>query len=224
MNTAKKNELRILSNDFELMCSTALTQVKISYNLLQNNDLQTLYEEAEANEIILDRLEVKIREEVVFAIFKFTPRAVDLRLIITYQDITTNIERVGDILLNVIHYLRRTNLNHKDFVQAKTMLETMFQIAENMLRNAIFAFTGEDSTAAYNVIKQDDEVDELFHQLGEMLETKFADKTLDREQIRNVINIKSMSYNIERIGDSATNIAEAVIYLTEGRDIRHEGN
>ncbi|MDR3327314.1 MAG: hypothetical protein LBT04_04195, partial [Prevotellaceae bacterium] len=198
MNTAKKNELRILSNDFELMCSTALTQVKISYNLLQNNDLQTLYEEAEANEIILDRLEVKIREEVVFAIFKFTPRAVDLRLIITYQDITTNIERVGDILLNVIHYLRRTNLNHKDFVQAKTMLETMFQIAENMLRNAIFAFTGEDSTAAYNVIKQDDEVDELFHQLGEMLETKFADKTLDREQIRNVINIKSMSYNIER--------------------------
>ncbi|MDR0830082.1 MAG: phosphate signaling complex protein PhoU [Prevotellaceae bacterium] len=222
--TSKKNELKILLNDFEFMCATALSQMKTAASLLQNPENETLYSEAEANEIILDRLEVKIREEVVFAIFKFTPRAADLRLIITYQDITTNIERVGDILLNIIHSLKRTNFQHKDFVQEKAMIEKMFKLVDEMLRNAVFAFANEDTKISYAVIEKDDEVDECFHQIGKMLEDDFTDKMLDRERIRNIINIKSMSYNLERIGDSATNIAEAAIYLVEGTDIRHTAN
>jgi phosphate transport system protein len=220
--SAKKNELKILLNDFELMCSTALLQLKISAKLLQNNNLPSLYEEAEANEIILDRLEVKIREEVVFAIFKFTPRAADLRLIIAYQDVTTNIERVGDILLNIIHHIKKINLNHKDFLQEKKMFEEMFENVDEMLRNAIIAFTNLDAKIAYEVIEQDDVVDEIFHCLDKVLENKFINQTLDKEQFKNIINIKPIFYQLERIGDSATNIAEAAMYLTEGKDIRHK--
>ena len=221
---AKKNELKILLHDFELMCSTVLAQMKVLYNLLKISDSQSLYDEAEANEIILDRLEVKIREEVVFAIFKFTPRAADLRLIIAYQDVTTNIERVGDILLNIIHSLKKTNLNHKDFVQEKNLAQKMFDATDEMMRKTIAAFTSVDEKLAYEVIKDDDKVDEMFHRLDKMLIDNFADKTLDKEQIRNVMNIKSMFYHLERIGDSATNIAEATVYLTEGKDIRHNKN
>lgn len=218
---AKKNELKILLHDFEFMCSTVLAQMKVLHNLLKTSDLQLLYDEAEANEVVLDRLEVKIREEVVFAIFKFTPRAADLRLIIAYQDVTTNIERVGDILLNIIHALKKTNLNHKDFVQEKNLLNKMFEVVDEMMRNTIIAFTNVDAKLAYEVIREDDKVDEMFHRLDEMLVEKFSNKPLDKEQVRNVINMKSIFYHIERIGDSATNIAEAAIYLTEGKDIRH---
>ncbi|NDW18537.1 hypothetical protein D0T53_06365 [Dysgonomonas sp. 216] len=58
--------------------------------LFENNAIGTLYEKAEANEIIMDRLEIKVREEIVFTILQFSPIATDLRKIITYQDVTTN--------------------------------------------------------------------------------------------------------------------------------------
>jgi phosphate transport system protein len=224
ITSIKLKQLKILLNDFELLSRTTLLQLQIVSKLLQDNSIEPLYEEAEANEMIMDRLDVKIREEVVFAIFQFTPKAADLRLIITYQDITSNLERVGDILLNIIHYLRETNLNQPEFEEEKKLIAKMFRYVDEMMRDAIFAFSGEDTQTAYHVIEKDDKVDNLFHRISELLETSFADKNMDKKQIRNIININAMSYNLERVGDNATNIAEAAIYLTEGKDIRHGNN
>ncbi len=106
----KSKQLELLLNDFELLSKTAMIQMQIAHKLLHDNKIVSLYEEAESNEIIMDRLEIKVREEVVFTIFQFNPIAADLRKIITYQDVTTNLERVGDMLLNIIHFLRETNL------------------------------------------------------------------------------------------------------------------
>jgi len=222
--SVKLKQLKILLNDFELLSRTTLLQLQIVSKLLQDNTISSLYEEAEANEVIMDRLEVKVREEVVFAIFQFTPKAADLRLIITYQDITTNLERVGDILLNIIHFLRETNLNKPELEEEKKKIVKMFHYVDEMMRDAIFSFSNEDSRMAYQVIEKDDKVDKLFHQISESLENTFAEKSLAKGEIRNIINVNAMSYNFERVGDSATNIAEAAIYLTEGKDIRHGNN
>jgi len=219
--SVKLKQLKILLNDFELLSRTTLLQLQIVSRLLQDNSIESLYDEAEANEIIMDRLEIKIREEVVFAIFQFTPKAADLRLIITYQDITTNLERVGDILLNIIHFLKETNLNKPELSEERKKIGKMFQYVDEMMRDAIFSFSNEDSRMAYQVIEKDDKVDKLFHQISEALQANFVDRNLSKNEIRNIININAMSYNLERVGDSATNIAEAAIYLTEGKDIRH---
>lgn len=217
----KARQLKLLLNDFELMSKTALTQFQIASKLLQDNTVSSLYEEAEANEIIMDRLEVKIREEVVFAIFQFTPKAADLRQIITYQDTTHNLERVGDMLLNIIHYAKQTDLNTPHFEEERKLIFKMLKYAGEMLHNAIFSFSNEDSVTAYKVIKEDDKVDALFHQINTTLQYTFVNKSLAKEEIKNIININAISQNLERIGDSATNIAEAAIYLTDGKDIRH---
>lgn len=217
----KLKQLKVLLNDFELLSRTALLQIQIAEKVLQDPTLDALYEEAEANEIIMDRLEIKIREEVVFSIFQFSPKAADLRLIITYQDITTNLERVGDMLLNIIHYTKTTYQNQPDFDEEKKQIYKMLKLVDEMLRNAIFSFSNGDSRLAYQTIKDDDKVDHLFHQINELLQSSFANKSLTREQIMNIINTNAIAHNLERIGDSATNIAEATIYLTEGKDIRH---
>lgn len=219
--SVKLKQLKILLNDFELLSRTTLLQLQIAYKLLQDNSIESLYEEAEANEIIMDRLEIKIREEVVFAIFQFTPKATDLRLIITYQDVTTNLERVGDMLLNIIHFLKETNLNSLEFEEEKKKIGKMFQYINEMMRDAILSFSDEDSKMAYQVIEKDDKVDRLYHQVGDSIESTFSGKSLTKEEVRNILIINAISHNIERIGDSATNIAEAAIYLTEGKDIRH---
>lgn len=217
----KSRQLKLLLNDFELLSKTALTQLQIATKLLEDNTIEVLYEEAEANEIIMDRLEIKIREEVVFTIFQFTPKAADLRQIITYQDITTNLERVGDMLLNIIYFIRETDLNHANFSGIKKLITKMVKDVNEMLRNAIFSFSSEDSLTAYQVIKDDDKVDNLFHEINASLQDVFSEKSLTKEEIKVITKISALSHNLERIGDSATNIAEATIYMTEGKDIRH---
>lgn len=217
----KQKQLELLLNDFELLSKTAMIQMQIATKLLNDNSIESLYDEAESNEIILDRLEVKVREEVVFTIFQFNPIAADLRKIITYQDVTTNLERVGDILLNIIHFMKQTNLSVPEFKTIKNHLLKMMGYADEMLRNAIFSFSNEDSRMAYSVIEEDDKVDNLFHEITLSLQEAFFDRKLTKKEVQHIINANAISYNLERIGDSATNIAESAIYLTEGKDIRH---
>jgi phosphate transport system protein len=217
----KLRQLELLLNDFELLSKTALIQMQIATKLLEDNSIESLYEEAESNEIIMDRLEIKVREEVVFTIFQFNPIAADLRKIITYQDITTNLERVGDMLLNIIHFLRKTDLSVHHFEGVKRLIAKMVEYAGEMLRNAVFSFSNKDAHTAYQVIQEDDKVDDLFHQISLSLQETLSGKALSKSEVQSIIHINAISHNLERIGDSATNIAEATIYLTEGKDIRH---
>lgn len=217
----KLKQLKILLNDFELLSKTALLQLQIAIKLLKDNTVGSLYEEAETNELIMDRLEIKIREEVVFAIFQFTPKAADLRKIITYQDITTNLERIGDMLLNIIHFAKETDLSQPRFAESRNQIFKMLDIVSGMLKNSISSFSNEDTVIAYRILEEDDKVDELFHQIKISLQKTFANAKLSESEIRNMISVDTISHNLERIGDSATNIAEATIYLTEGIDIRH---
>lgn len=217
----KLKQLELLLNDFELLSKTALIQMQIATKLLEDNTIESLYEEAESNEIIMDRLEIKVREEVVFTIFQFNPIAADLRKIVTYQDITTNLERVGDMLLNIIHFLKKTDLSTPHFETIKRLIAKMMKYSGEMLRNAVFSFSNEDAHTAYQVIEEDDKVDELFRQISLSLQDTLSGKALDKPEIQSIIQINAISHNLERIGDSATNIAEATIYLTEGKDIRH---
>lgn len=217
----KAKQLQLLLNDFELMSKTALTQFQIASKLLEDNTIDSLYEEAEANEIIMDRLEVKIREEVVFAIFQFTPKAADLRQIITYQDTSYNLERVGDLLLNVINCTKETNLSLKHFEEEKKLITKMVKYTGEMLRNAIFSFSNGDSITSYQVIAEDDKVDALFHLINSTLTDTFENQSLSKNDLKNIINISTINQNLERIGDNATNIAESAIYLADGKDIRH---
>lgn len=217
----KIRQLKLILNDFELLSRTAITQFQIAAKLLQDSTIDSLYEEAEANEIIMDRLEVKIREEVVFSIFQFSPKASDLRQIIAYQDATHNLERIGDVLLNVIHFTKQTDLSLPHFEEIKKKIEKMVKYTGEMLNNAVFSFSNEDGHTAYQVIEEDDKVDELFHRISDILRENFINRSLTQAEMNNIININAIAHNLERIGDSATNMAEATIYLTEGKDIRH---
>ncbi|MDR1652702.1 MAG: hypothetical protein LBS01_03450 [Prevotellaceae bacterium] len=218
----KKQQLQILLSEFELIARMTLTQLQILGKLLQNSTLQPLIDEAEANEIIIDRLEVKIREEVVFSIFKFNPVAEDLRRIIAYQDITTNLERVGDMALNVIHYIRASDFSAPELIPARRLVSQMLEAVNQMLRNAVGSFANQDYAAALTVIAEDDRLDEMFHRMKTELQQIFADRTLTVKDIERMLALSAISHNLERCGDSATNIAEATVFLTEGKDIRHQ--
>lgn len=221
METIKSKYLDRILKDFQLMSEIVLKQLSIVRGMLEKGNSKGLNEELEKNESIIDSLDIKIREEVINAIFLFNPKAVDLRKIIAYNDMTNYLERIGDLILNVSHFLLKSDLTGERYDKFSLLLKKMLKNAEMMVKGSVFSFSCEDNTMAYETISIDDKVDNLYSEINEYLQLSFEEKMLSSQDVRNILIINSISYNIERIADNATNIAEAAIYLMEGKDVRH---
>ena len=221
MDTIKSKYLGKISNDFQLLSEIVLKQISIARQLTDDQANNALFEEVSKNETIIDSLDVKMRDEVIQSIFLFNPRAMDLRKIIAYHDMTLYLERIGDLILNISKFFHQASLGDGIYKDFRKKLAKMLQYVEEMVRNAVFSFSCEDNTMAYTTISTDDKVDELFAEITHQLHETFKEKSLSSQDLQNITSINSISYNIERIGDNATNIAELAIYLVEGKDIRH---
>ena len=221
MSIIKDRQLQILLNQFELISRNTLLQLAIFKQTLENPRSEELLEEAMTNETLIDRLEIKIREEVAFTIFKFSPMAEDLRRIMAYQDLTTNLERIGDLTLNGIRTAMDLDLTRPEFFRIKSLITEMLEEVTQMIRNAILSFTNRQLATAQAVIANDDTVDDKFREIRRSLAETYSFRELTVEELTEAFRLDSLAHNLERCGDSATNIAESAIYLVGGRDIRH---
>ncbi len=164
----------------------------------------------------VNALDVGIDEECIRLIALRQPRAGDLRLITTAMKITTDLERIGDLAVDVSE--RALELNEEPQLKPYIDIPRMAEIAQGMVRDALDAFVKRDSSLARDVLTRDDMVDNLNWQVfNELLFFMIQDpKTVSR-----AVKITYVSKYIERIADHATNIAEMVVYLVEGKIIRH---
>ncbi|HOV71756.1 MAG TPA: PhoU domain-containing protein [Dysgonamonadaceae bacterium] len=217
----KEKYLEELQSDFRILSEIVLNQIALTQKLLENNLDEEVLMEISRNEKIIDSLDLTIREKVINAIILFTPRATDLRKIMAYHDITISMERVGDQILNVAGFLKKTDLSIEGFEEYRGHLDKMLIYAGNMLKNAIFSFTGLSHELAYETIQMDDKVDKWDKKMEKRLAEGFKDKVLSHQALVNIMSITAISYNIERVADMAVNMAEAAIYLVEGKDVRH---
>lgn len=221
METLKEKVFRRITDDFQVTAKVILQQIERIRQLLVYDRQEQIFTEIEHNERIIDSMDVKIRNEVINTIVLYSPRATNLRMIISYYDMTAYLERIGDLLLNISHFLKKTELQGPLYKEYQNILSKMLEITANMTQNAIFAFTCEDIRLARQTIEADDEADRLFREIGESLPEYCSNRSLTSQEMTDVLCINSMAYNIERIGDNATNIAEAAIYLIEGKNIKH---
>lgn len=228
MSNLKEKVFSRITDDFQVLAMIVIRQQTHIKQMVEDNRDEDIYTEINNNERIIDSLEVKIRNEVINTIVLYSPRATNLRMIIAYYDMTAYLERIGDLILNISHFLHKTDINGPLFAGYKNDLAKMLSLTESMTQNAIFAFTYEDMQLAKDTIESDDQVDNLHHGIVFQLQNNCAGKILSQQDMTDALAINSMSYNIERIGDNATNIAEAAIYLIEGKNIKHwdkpEGN
>ena len=220
MNTIRQEYLNRLNEEFKNMSDTLIEQLELLSLQIKGNNNTNLFEKIKINEKSINKSEVIIREEIVNTIVLNSPKASDLRRIIAYFDMIGDMERAADLLYNTSK--RMTELFEKDSLYElyQSDVTFLYEKANNMIQNAIFAFLREDQDIAKNVIASDDIVDKLHADLQKkMLSMTIPEKY--PHMLADSLNIGRISYNIERVGDSATNIAEAVIFLTEGKDIKH---
>ena len=217
----KDKYLDQLHSDFLLLSEIVLTQMKKASELVHDNHNEEIIKLLKRNEKIVNSLDVTIKEKVINAIMLFTPRASDLRRLMAYHDMTISMERVGDLLENIRIALEEIDFKVGGYESYKKLLDKMFVQTDKMIRNAIFAFSGVSNEMAYDTIMMDDKVDKLERKIEKKLAEDFNGMVQNTQSLVNMMNLNSISYYLERIGDKAVDIAESAVYLIEGKDIRH---
>jgi phosphate transport system protein len=169
-------------------------------------------------ETTINQLHKEVDEDCLNLLATQSPLAKDLRTILAVVKINTDLERMGDqavnIALNAVEYLQAPPI--KPLIDIPRMAE----ISRKMAREALDAFVRTDLALAKKVLESDDEVDNLKNQIFRELITYMIS---DPKKIEQALSLILVARNLERVGDHATNIAEDVIFIGTGKDIRHGG-
>ncbi len=193
------------------------TMVERAVTALVDRDSR-LAEETIRSDDRTDALEVEIDEACLRLLALHQPAAIDLRFITTAMKISTDLERTADQAVNICE--RAIELNTEPQLKPYIDIPIMSQLAQKMLRDSLDAFVQKDVAKARAVIAADNKVDALKRQVFRELLTFMME---DPRTIPRAIGLLLVSRHLERIADHATNIAEMVVFLAEGRNIRHMG-
>lgn len=178
-----------------------------------------LVEQVRKREKEVNRLEVEIDERIILLIARNQPTAVDLRLLLSISKMLTDMERCGDEAEKIAKVAQRLH-ESQDGYEPVVELRHMSNLVGTLIRNALDAFARQDPLTAASVVRADKEVDKewkasLRHIITYMIE--------DPRTISHSIDLIFIARAFERIGDHAKNMAERVIYLVRGADVRHTG-
>lgn len=166
----------------------------------------------------IDRLELTIDSGCLQILARRQPVASDLRFITTALKVVTDLERIGDLASNICE--RVIELGDNDPPMGAAEVQEMAEIASSMLQDALDAFVARDARRAHGVRERDERVDELYADMFPKMVGCMAEKP---ERADSVMRVLSIAKYIERVADHSTNLAEMVIFMVEGEDIRHHG-
>jgi phosphate transport system protein len=175
-----------------------------------------LARETIARDHTANRMDVDIDELCIRLLALHQPAARDLRLITTGLKITTDLERIGDMAVNIGE--RVLELNEEPQLKPFIDIPQMADIAQRMLRQSLDAFVREDTELALKVCAEDDSIDALNNQLFRELLSYMAENP---STVTRAARLLFVSKYLERIADHATNIAEMVVFMVKGTSIRH---
>ena len=216
MSLLMKKELDNLKAELFAICKAAESSFKKAIESIQTRSA-TLAQEVIDSDIEIDKMEVGIEEHCLKILALYQPVAMDLRFIITVLKMNNDLERIGDLAVNIAE--RSVFLAKQEKIDIPFDFEVMAEKTGTMLRKSMDALINSDCKLAYTVCAADDEVDAINRTMYEQVKKGIQDHP---NLIEVLIHMLSVSRALERIADHATNIAEDVIYMVVGKIIRHK--
>ena len=202
----------------QLLRMGAMVEDSINHSIRALLERDTaLAERVIASDTAIDQLENEIDQHTIELIAKMQPAAVDLRFVATAMKITPELERIADLAVDVCE--RAIELNREPQLKPLLDIPRLARNAQEMVRLSLDAFVRRDGTLAREVIARDDEVDLLTEQSFRELLTYMLE---DSRNISRAIRLTFVGKYFERMADSATNICETVVFLVEGKVIKHK--
>jgi len=214
-NLRYEEDLRAVRGGLLKMGGLVERQISEAMESLVNRDTPKA-REVIARDAEVNRMDVETDEACIKLLALHQPAARDLRFITTGLKITTDLERIGDNAVNICE--RVLELNEEPQLKPYLDLPRMAEAAQSMLKDSLDAFLRDDAGLAEEVIERDDDVDQLNYQMYRELLSYMAE---DPHTIPRATRLLFISKYIERIADHATNIAEMVVFMVKGRNIRH---
>ena len=210
-----QEELEQLKTRLLEMGGLAEEQVRLAVKALMERDRELVALALNGDEPI-NRLHIEIDGRCFTLLALHQPMAVDLRAIVAAVKINTDLERVGDLAINIAEAARR----YAQHAPVKKLIDIprMATIAQTMLRDSLDSFVRRDTDLAQRVLNEDDKLDALKTQIFRELLTFMLQ---DPGTIEAALDLILISRHLERIGDHATNIAEDVIFMVSAKDVRH---
>ena len=184
--------------------------------MLQNFDL-SIAAEILASEVAVNEMEVEIENECLKVLALHQPVAADLRFLIVVLKVNNDLERMGDQFVNIAERVRF--LKDQPRVMSDIDLVKMGEVGSRMVGLSMTALTMRDPDIAREVLEMDDALDALHSQSFQLLQDAMRK---NNEMITPAISYMTISSNLERLGDLATNIAEEIIFMQEGEVVRHQ--
>jgi len=208
-------DLNLLKEKLLIMASLAESMIHKAVKSLVEKE-ESYFKQVKEEENKVNHLEIEIDELCLKLLALKQPMATDLRFITSAMKINSNLERIGDLAINIIE--RAAFLLKQPQLKPLIDIPRMADLAQKMVKDSLDAFIKKDADLARSVLKRDDEIDDLKNQIFRELLTFMLS---DQSTIPRALELILVSRHLERIGDHATNIAEDVIYLVQGKDIRH---
>lgn len=209
-----ETEVAALKENLLVMAGYAEAAVNRAVKALIRRDDDLARRTREEDDVI-DALEVEI-DDLALRLLACRPRPLELRLIAMAMKISNNLERVGDEATTISR--RVIELSHEPQLQQASEVPRMAALALQMLKEALDAFVHGEPAKAREIVPRDKAVDDLNRRLHGDLAALMAERP---SSITRCLNVMIICKSLERIADHATNIAEEVVYLYEGYDIRH---
>lgn len=216
MTTHLQREIDKLKKQILRMGAQVEETVRKAVDALETKNTQLANEILYGDQVI-DDLEVEIEEECLKILALHQPVAIDLRYVIAVLKINNDLERVADLAVNIAE--RAVYLAAHPTIDLPLDFRGMAEIAQLMLERSLDSLVNLDTHMARQVRASDDEVDGINRHMYKLIQDYVRENP---DRVAEAIHLLSTSRHLERIADSATNIAEDVIYMVEGEIVRHQ--
>ena len=216
-NREYENELSDLRARLVMMAGRIDEMLANAMRALIQGDSQLALSTIESDHRV-NRDEVEMDELCLVILAKRQPLGADLRFITIALKMVTDLERIGDLAVNICERVLKLEKNRD--LKLDPRLSEMSNRVQSMIKEAIDAFIHSDPDKAESVIQKDDQVDELYHA---MFRDLLQEMKTQNSPLEALIHIQSVAKWLERAGDHCTNLAELVVFMVRGTDIRHLG-
>ncbi|GAB4129520.1 phosphate signaling complex protein PhoU [Thermopirellula anaerolimosa] len=198
------------------LCGVVQEQLADAVRAVLDRD-PNLADQVEQRDPLVDRKEIEIEEAALKLLALYQPVALDLRFVIAFIKINNDLERIGDLAVNIARKAR--NLAQFEPIRLPIDVDAMWQNVKGMIRDSVDSLVQTNAELASDVCRRDEIVDAQKRDFRITIEKMIAAQP---EAVQPLLQYLAVSRNLERAADHATNIAEDVIYLVEGRIPRHQ--
>jgi phosphate transport system protein len=223
MNTKKELAFGEITQQFQEMADLVLQQINLIEKVMSGTDKavqEELLLRIKENEKEIDNYEITVSDKFINAIVLYNPVASDIRKLVAIYRMVLNLERIGDLVMNITYSLETLN-NSREFKAMSDLIVNMLLSGKVMVEKSLLSFINSDPDFAIWTIKNDAIVDDMNQKLLKITISKANISKKTKDMLLSYADLKNIITNIERIADHAVNIAEATIYSLRGTDIRH---